>query len=76
MGAASSPLKSALAVLFWAYSGLSGLLGERYTEVQRGIILQLRLPELSRQPLSGLPYLWPARFIRAFSGTQWLIRMF
>jgi iron complex transport system permease protein len=54
LGAASIPLKSALAVLLSPFTGLNGLFkGVEVTEVQRGIILQLRLPRVIQAAIVG-----------------------
>ncbi|HWQ89357.1 MAG TPA: iron chelate uptake ABC transporter family permease subunit [Desulfitobacteriaceae bacterium] len=54
LGAASIPLKSALAILLAPIPGLGGLFGgAEITEVQRGIILQLRLPRVIQAAIVG-----------------------
>ncbi|KJS84399.1 MAG: iron ABC transporter [Peptococcaceae bacterium BICA1-8] len=54
LGAASIPLKSALAILLPPFTGLDGLFkGVEITEVQRGIILQLRLPRVMQAAIVG-----------------------
>ena len=54
LGAASIPFKTALAILLSPFTGLDGLFREvDFTEVQRGIIWQLRLPRVIQAAIVG-----------------------
>jgi iron complex transport system permease protein len=54
LGASSIPFKSALAILLSPFTGLDSLYMElEITEVQRGIIWQLRLPRIAQAAIVG-----------------------